>query len=318
MPAASDRQRMHHRPFAALALLSLFLGLLSGSAYAQTTHRTPPQPKRGGVATFAVSDFTTLDPGSPAFTAGVQIQMGYPIYDGLFLPTKNGVKPWIATGYKYSIDFRTLDIYLRPDVRFQDGTPFNSAAVAYNFHRYETAPSGVTSYFSEATTLDTPNPTTVVVHFSQPDANFISAIASTQAGFIGSPTAIQSEGTAFGQKPVGAGPFKVTQVQPGTSATYTAWPGYWDAKHRYLSGLKAIVVGAGDAVEYQDLQAGDLSFFYDTSQGIPSVIHSAQRNRSLTVKMGPDQTINSLGINIHRPPFNNQLARGSTRLLPES
>lgn len=303
----NNRFRIRLMTAGTLGLVLSLAGLASTSSASQ---HASAKPQRGGVATFAVSAFTTLDPAQPGFSSGVQIQMGFPVFDSLFSPTKTGLAPELALSYEYTDHYRTLALQLRPKVKFSDGTAFNSAAVKFNFARYQTITDGVTQDFTGITSIDTPSATKVVVHFNAPNSNFIQALGSTQAGFIGSPTAIQSEGAAqFGISPVGAGPFKVTSDLPGVSVTYAAWPGYWDARHRYLSGLKCIVAAAGDAVEYAELQAGSLSFFYDTSQGLPSVILGAEQNPAVRVVKGPIQTINSLTINTYQPPFNNLMAR---------
>src|SRR5208337_3456814 len=43
--------------------------------------------------------------------------------------------PVLATGYDLSADGLTYTIYLRPNVTFHDGTPFNATAVKYSLYR---------------------------------------------------------------------------------------------------------------------------------------------------------------------------------------
>ena len=66
-----------------------------------------------------------------------------------------------------------------------------------------------------------------------------------------SPTAYQSEGASqFGLMPIGAGPFKVTSNLAGVSINMNAWPGYYAAKTRYLSGLHFAGIATGDRVKH--------------------------------------------------------------------
>ncbi len=256
-----------------------------------------------------MSTWSSLDPAQPTFGA-LQFEIGFAVYDALFSPSLHGVTPELASDYHYSNHLKTLTIDLRPGVRFQDGTPLNAQAVAFNFRRFQAIASAVSPYFDSMTAVHAVETTRVVVTMSAPDSNFIQVLSSTPAGFMVSPTAYQSEGASqFGLMPIGAGPFKVTSNLAGVSINMNAWPGYYAAKTRYLSGLHFAGIATGDQVELADMQAGSLDEFYDTSQGTPSVIQTARADPNLAVYTGPSQTVESLTVNTYAPPFNNPLAR---------
>lgn len=292
------------------AVASMTVLLLATGLSLQASASVTPKIVRSGTATFSVTFFSTLDPGSASWVFGVQAGLGYAAFDSLFSPAGDGVAPEIAKSYQYSDHYQELEITLRPHVLFQDGTTLNAQAVAFNFNRYKTSSNGVTEYFQNISSMSEPSPTKIIVHFSVPTANFVGILANSQAGMMVSPTALAKEGSAqFGLMPIGAGPFKVTSDTPGVSVTYSSWPGYWDASKRYLSGVKAIAVSAGDAVAYSDLEAGNLNFFADNSQGTPSVVQSMQTNSALNVVKGPDDTINLMQVNTHSGPFASLQAR---------
>lgn len=48
------------------------------------------------------------------------------------------VTPWLASGAKWSNDFRTLTVTTRPGVTWSDGKPFSAADVAYTFNAMKT------------------------------------------------------------------------------------------------------------------------------------------------------------------------------------
>src|SRR6185312_13575319 len=60
------------------------------------------------------------------------------IFEGLvgLKPGGTVVVPKLATSWKASKDGKTWTFQLRQGVKFQDGTPFNSAAVCFNFNRW--------------------------------------------------------------------------------------------------------------------------------------------------------------------------------------
>jgi peptide/nickel transport system substrate-binding protein len=285
-------------------VLSLGLQSTSGAAVAAA-------PKHGGVVTIATTGAASLDPISPLWPTGSSY--GFQIYGSLFDPTGLAgatLAPDLATGYKYSDGYKTLTLTLRKGVQFQDHTPFNAQAVAFNINRDAGTTSNVSQYFTALTGVTTPNKYTVVIHLSQPDTNMAYILADTNAAYIASPTAVQSEGANFGLKPIGAGPFEITNNNPEVEQDLSAWPGYYDSKHRYLAGLKYLNVGNDANVIYNDLATNAIQSW--TAIGIsdpPNVLSEASANHSISLVKGSDLVYTFLPINTTKAPFNNQLAR---------
>ena len=203
-------------------------------------------------------------------------------------------------------------MFLRHGVIFQDGTPFNAAAVVFNINRFRTNTNPSTSFLTTITSVVAKGKYTVVIHMSAPDSNLITTFATYSDSFMVSPTAFNTLGaTQFGLAPVGAGPFKVTSFQPSISLTLVAWPGYWDRAHRYLTtlNLSGSIQTAGDQIEQQDLVSGSISGFEDGSGATVSVLQSLSSNPNIeTVKelwLSPSFIVT----NTTKPPFNNLLAR---------
>ena len=134
-------------------------------------------------------------------------------------------------------------------------------------------------------------------------------LADTNAAYIASPTAVQSEGANFGLKPIGAGPFEITSNNPLVEQDLAAWPGYFDSKHRYLAGLKYLNVGTDSNVIYNDLATNAIqSWTAIGTSGAPNVLAEAA-NPSLHLTRGADLVYLFMPINTNKPPFNNPLAR---------
>jgi peptide/nickel transport system substrate-binding protein len=285
----------------------LAIGIQSSTSSAAVANA----PKHGGIVTIATTGATSLDPVSPEWPTGSSY--GFQIYGSLFDPTGLAgatLAPDLATGYKYSDGYKTLTLTLRKGVQFQDHTAFDAAAVAFNIKRDAGTTSNVSQYFTALTGVTTPNKYTVVIHLSQPDTNMAYILADTNAAYIASPTAVQSEGANFGLKPIGAGPFEITANNPTVEQDLSAWPGYYDAKHRYLAGLKYLNVGNDDNVVYNDLATNAIQSW--TAIGIsapPNVLSEATANKSISLVKGSDLVYTFLPVNTTKPPFNNQLAR---------
>jgi peptide/nickel transport system substrate-binding protein len=268
-------------------------------------------PQQGGVVTIESTGATSLDPISPVWPTGSSY--GYQIYGSLFDPTGTSgatLAPDLATGYKYSDNYKTLTVTLRQGVKFQDGTPFNAAAVKFNLERDAGNTSNVSQYFTDLSSVTTPSSDTVAIHLSQPNPSMALVLADTNAGFIVSPTAVKKEGAKFGLFPIGAGAFKVTSNNPNQLQVLSAWNGYYDQKHRYLKELKYLNTGNDANVTYNDLASGAIQSF--TAIGVsdpPSVLSEAAQNKNISLVRGSDLVYTFLPINTHKAPFNNQLAR---------
>jgi peptide/nickel transport system substrate-binding protein len=268
--------------------------------------------------------WTGLDPGNSAFSIS-DTEPGFLIFDTLFVYKQqslshvsantnihNLLAPELGTGYEYSKDYKTLTIQLRHGVKFQDGTAFNAAAVKFNLLRYQSSGGVGAPDMDGVTSITTKGNYTVVLHSSAPNANLLFNLVGESDGFMGSPTAIASEGAVeFNQMPVGAGGFKVVSDNIGVTAVLQRWPGYWNAKHTYLSTI-TFTEGpaiAGDVVEMEDLQSGAINALQDSAGGTPSVLNTGLTDTSLSHLEGPATQFHMINLNTFRAPFNNPVAR---------
>lgn len=115
--------------------------------------------------------------------------------------------PRLATEWFWKDDGRTLQIRLRPGVKFHDGTPVTGAVVAGILRQRAKNPRTQASEY--VVSIENPDDQTVLVKLSRPDAFLIEGIAGT---LIVDP-----------DKPaVGTGPFKLLQQSPHIQAERNA------------------------------------------------------------------------------------------------
>ena len=112
----------------------------SSTSTSTTSASASGAPKHGGSltvlegASFAGA-WPGLDPATDTDGAANQSYMNA-IYGELFeLGTGGKLTPNLATGYSYANGGKTVNITLRQGVTFSDGTPFNAAAVVFNWKR---------------------------------------------------------------------------------------------------------------------------------------------------------------------------------------
>lgn len=259
-------------------------------------------------------DFNTLDPGATVGFLGPELPMVQPLYGALFDPpaTAGGAYvPDLATSYSYAKDLKSVTITLRPGETFQDGTPFNAAAIVWNIQRYAGAVSPNKQWYSDIASATATGADTVKVTFTHPDATFINMLAYTSGGLMSSPAAFKAAGSAkYGLHAVGAGPFQVSSFTPGQNLALVPFPKYWNASKVKLTSLKYINTPVDASVTYQDLVSGSIdSVTLGATSAPANVLQQAKGNSSLSMVPGPDTTYLFMALNSASKPFSNPLAR---------
>lgn len=193
-----------------------------------TTAKATPAPTKGGTVTVGVDqEPPTMDPhASPsAITFYITASTAESL---LYLTETRELKPSLAQKWEVSNNGTTFTFTLRDDVKFQDDTPFNAAAVKWNFDRIvdpNFKAGGALSALSGYQGTDTPDDTTAVVTFKDPFAPFLTYAAGGTLAFI-SPTATPKQGDQVNFTPVMSGPYKVSEYTPKQQVTITRWDGY--------------------------------------------------------------------------------------------
>jgi peptide/nickel transport system substrate-binding protein len=244
----------------AVALLVGMVGTV-GSASAATK----PKIDRAATLRFASALApTTWDPMTNKNQGATQLYFTL-AYDRLLgLDDSSGtltVVPQLAASYSYSSDRLTLNMPLRKDVKFQDGTPFNASAVKANIERAKTV-AGSTSapLLASISTVEVVNDFEVKIHLSKLDSGLLYNLANV-AGAMISPAAFN---TNLERTPVGSGPYKLTN-STSTEADFDRWDGYWD-KTRALAA-KVVASGIPDVTARLNLwKSGQL----DIAQASPT------------------------------------------------
>jgi peptide/nickel transport system substrate-binding protein len=309
-PKTSHRRTIFLAVPAILTVMAMVI--LSGCASSSSSAPPPSSsaPKHGGSLTVLegtgyVGSWPGLDPATDTDGAANQSYMAS-IFGELFeLNSAGKIVPDLATGYAWSNGGKTITIDIRKGVVFSDGTPFNAAAVVYNWKRDLAATCTCKPVFLTPPTITATGPYTVQMTLSYVDAPFINGIQDDVFNWIGSPTAIQKMGpTAFALKPVGAGPFTVVSDTPDSSLVLKANPHYWQKGLPYLKNLTFKSV-ASDEAAYEAMLANSGQAYEGMST--PSLVPSFKSHFIVTAQ--PSTSPYDIQLNTAAPPFNNILAR---------
>lgn len=194
----------------------------------------PAQTPPGVLIVAQIAEPKSLDPQAVTAVNDFRILMN--VYDGL-VRYQDGtlqVEPALAESWTIADDGKTYSFKLRQGVAFHDGTPFDAAAVKFNFDRmldenhpfHDTGPFPLSFFFGAVDKVEAPDPATVVFRLKEPYAPFLSNLAYP-TGLIVSPAAVKQHGKDFGRQPSGTGPFRFVEWESNSKVVVEANQDYW-------------------------------------------------------------------------------------------
>lgn len=191
------------------------------------------QIKRGGtLRAHRQNDWPTLDPHT-AQTGNLDMTLVYDYLTRLDRHPETGawaVSPSLAESWDIP-EPTTVVFKLRPNVKFHDGTDFNSEAVKWNLERMMTHPkSTAKNHTSSIAEVETPDPLTVRLKLKAPSPSLfvnLTADAENVSAMVSPTWAKQAGDQGMATSAVGTGPFRLVDFQASNQATYQKFNGYW-------------------------------------------------------------------------------------------
>ncbi|MER6272348.1 ABC transporter substrate-binding protein [Streptomyces sp900105755] len=210
---------------------------------------------------------------------------------------KGNAVPDLAKSWDYNSRGDRITFHLRPGLKFSDGTPVDATAVKDAVERAKKQKNS--ALFGDLTSIKSVDADGLdaVVHLTQVDYQ-IPQLLGERVLQIASPKAAASP-TKLDQNPVGAGPFIVTQLVPGTKVVLKKNPDYLDAKNIHIDHVE--LTSAPDAsTVVSGLQTG----VYNFADIAPSQADAAKK-AGLDVFVQPGFNASNISLNINKAPFDN-------------
>lgn len=181
----------------------------------------------------------TLDPYLQDTLGGTALLT--PLYDRLITVDQDGNPvPGLAESWTFSDDGSYLDLDLRNDVFFNDGTPFNAAAVAANIERGKSLTGSVAApVFRNIVSVTPVDDYTARLHLAPGTGVDLPGAFTTHLGMMVSPKAI-ADGIDLRSDPglSGSGAYVVKKFVPSESLSVTRSENeYWDSDGGRLAGI---------------------------------------------------------------------------------
>jgi ABC-type dipeptide transport system, periplasmic component len=293
--------------FAVVLILVITSGC--GNNKASSSSGTPAGTTKNQLVIGLDDDPPQLDPQMSS--AAVDRQVFQSIYNKLVnIDPKGKIIPELATSWTISKDGKTYTFNLRNNVKFQDGTPFNAAAVKFNFDR-ELNPKFGSPRLSEVGSISqvkVTSPNQVKLLLKQPYSPLLS-ILTDRAGMMLSPTAVKKEGANFSNHPVGTGPYEFVSRVKQDHITLKAFKNYWGTKPKVQN------------IVYRPFTDGTVRLTNLTSGNVDMVnlidykdIDSVKKNSNLKLYEKPAIGFQGLILNVNKAPLNNVKVRQAINL----
>ena len=241
-------QRLDRRRLLALASAGAALGRAhyvdaqeadatpAASPIAGATPVALAEPEQGGSLRLVRPGDTLQDLNPAAFAVDYQITLSY--LEPLVMPDAVTMepRPWLASGWAWRDRGLTLELTLRDDVTWHDGTMLSAADAAFSYAVYQSdTNSAVSGLFALVETVETTSDSVVTVRFSEKDANWL-LNAATLPVFSRAQYADYWDTQAGGRSlsgfdwqadlPTGTGPWQFSDLGED-EANFVRAEGYW-------------------------------------------------------------------------------------------
>ena len=300
--------------------LLLFLGIVGCAARAELACEDDSGCLRYGVS----ADFSMLDPHMADLPEAAMIFQQ--IYDTLVYrdSASHEFLPGLASSWDISSDGLVYTFFLRDDVFFHDGAPFNAAAVARNIERIfdpEQLPSRARDLLGPLSQYEIVADDTLRLHLAIAYPALLDGLAQPWLG-IASPRALDEYGRLRYQfHQAGTGPFLLESYTPGESVSLRRFAGY-----RVNPAVYALLGGAEiQRVEFAlgDRQPGGaLAQLADSLDVVDDISPATAQNiaGNSRVQVLPAQIpalASALLVNTARPPLDDMTLRRALLLATD-
>lgn len=252
-----------------------------------------------------MSDAIDLDPWRAKEVYSSEV--AYNINEGLVRFARNGggIEPCLATAWRVEAEGRRWRFDLRRNVRFHDGTPFDSRAVLLAFRKNPENGPGATRednpLFSLVSGVRSLGPYGVEITLQRPYAPFLVALADSTA-FIVSPAARASG--SF--RPSGTGPFRFQSWARGGALVLVRNPDYWGGVPPLAKIIFKVMADAPGRIMQIKNGSADVAKILSGKEYDELALRS-----DVAILRQPVQAVHYLGFNARNRPFDRREVRAA-------
>ncbi|MGL4252796.1 MAG: glutathione ABC transporter substrate-binding protein [Fusobacteriaceae bacterium] len=269
-------------------------------ADAPTETKKVSAPAKDRLVVAQGADAKTLDPHAtndqPSSRVSAQI------YDRLVeQDEKMQPQPGLAEKWEQP-DPRTTVFHLRKGVKFHNGEELKASDVKFTLDRMMASPT-VAHIAGSLEKVEVVDDYTVKLITKQPFGPLLNHLAHTAASILNE-KAVKEGGDAYGQKPVGTGPYMINTWQAGDSITLKANPDYYKGASPIPTVVfRNIPEGTNRTI---GLETQEIDIAYDIE---PMDKKRVADDQDLTLIEEPSLSMAYLGFNTNKKPFDDKRVR---------
>ena len=208
---------------------------------------------------------------NPHLYAGSMPAQGM-VYESLVENTKTGIKPLLAESWEISEDGKVYTFYLRGDVKFHDGEPFNAEAAKQNIEAIQSNKEKHTwiKLSTKLVGVKAVDEYTVELTLSEAYAPALDELSMTRPYVFISPNSFIDGETKNGVNGYnGTGPYKLMEHKTDEYASFQANEEYWGGEPDIKTVISK-VLPAGETT-FLALQKGEINFVFTDDRGADSI-----------------------------------------------
>jgi peptide/nickel transport system substrate-binding protein len=246
---------------------------------------------------------STLDPQASNRISWSTVELN--IFDKLVYQDGDGkVYPRLATEWKF-LDDLTLEMKLRKDVTFHDGSKFTAEDVLFSFKRAKANPVSASTFdFFDPDKTVIVDPYTIRLKFKFPNAAVFNTFASLRGGIVSKSAVTAMGDAAYARKPIGTGPYKLVSWKSGTEIAMVRNDNYWGEKAFTKNLIFKFIPEAGNRVI--ELETGGVDAIFEVSS---SDVPRIEKLKNAHVLMGPSNKYITLTFSMKDPILSNKDVR---------
>jgi peptide/nickel transport system substrate-binding protein len=264
----------------------------------------PGTPKMGGSLVMARdSEPISLDPMKGNDNGSIFMAMQ--IFDGL-VEVKDSDLPQpqagLAETWKASDDSKTWTFKLRQGAKFSNGDPVTCDDVKFSIDRFANPEVNTlyTGFGSSIESTKCEDAATFVIQLNRVEGAFLDYLATLTPLIISKKAYEQMGETAFGEKPIGSGPFMVKEWIRGQRLVLERNPYYWQEGKPYLDSIVVEYI-PDDNTRMLKIESGEA----DIATEVPySQLERIKSLSGIQVLIEDVMAWDAVWFNVKKPPLN--------------
>ncbi|MSO99504.1 MAG: peptide ABC transporter substrate-binding protein [Acetobacteraceae bacterium] len=225
------------------------------------------------------------------------------------------IVPELATSWSWNEDQTRLTFKLRDGVKWHDGQPFTAKDVECTWNKLTGKSADKfrlnfrASWYANLAEVTPSGDFEVTFHLKRPQPAFLALLA---AGYsVVYPCHVPSN--TMRTRPIGTGPFKLTEFKANDSIRFTRNPDYWKPGLPYLDGIEyTIIPNRSTAILAFAANKFDVTFPFEIT--IPLVKDVMAQAPQAICEVASANVSTNLLVNNEKPPFDNPAIRRAMAL----